>query len=225
MRGIFTTGTDTGVGKTWIGVQLINELKSKGVDIIPRKPVESGWNQELPKTDAWQLANAANKINLLDEVCPNRFIQAISPARAAQNEGRNISIQQLVDQCSIKSETKDNFLYVEGAGGFYSPLADDGLNVDLAKSLNLPVLLVAENRLGCINQVLLNIEAINTANLSLVAVVLNQPKKLLDSDTNNLKENIEDLSSLTNVPVFPINYMSQQTLVFKEISELLLHVS
>lgn len=173
-RGAFMTGTDTDVGKTWVGVQLLQALQQAGIRTAPRKPVESGWPSaaaDMADTDAQQLLTAANDPELnLDQVCPNRFGEPLSPPRAAQLEGVQLTIQTLAEQCQ-QHVTDGAFLYVEGAGGFYSPLAHDGLNADLAGALNLPIILVSEDRVGCINQILLNVEAIQNRQLTLAGII------------------------------------------------------
>jgi len=88
------------------------------------------------------------------------------------------------------------FLYVEGAGGFYSPLATDGLNADLAQALELPVLVVAEDRVGCINHVLLTCEALERRGLELAGVILN-----LRQPTPAGMDNASDLQPLLRAPV------------------------
>lgn len=174
MKGLFVTGTDTDVGKTWIGSKLVAELNKLAIDVQVRKPIESGWPiKDVTTTDAWKLAEALGQISQLDIICPNRFSAALSPDRAAMLEGEKIMLEQLHQDC-INQIKKDDFLYVEGAGGFYSPISNDGLNADLAVLLQLPVLLVVEDRLGCINQTLLNIEAIRSRGLTLSAIALNQ---------------------------------------------------
>ncbi len=188
-KGIFVTGTDTNVGKTWFGCQLIQYLQQQGVDIAPRKPVESGWSDNIRQSDAWKLATAANKQEQLDIICPNRFKAPVSPTRAARLEQHELSLMQLKQQCFATLHPKQ-LLYIEGAGGFYSPLCEDGLNADLCELLNLSVILVAEDKLGCINQVLLSVEAIKQRGLTLLGVVLNQ------RSINNLEtqqDNLQDL--------------------------------
>lgn len=173
LPGVFMTGTDTGVGKTWVGTQLLQHLHRLGVPITPRKPVESGWlAEQITETDTWKLAINASGFQSLKQVCANPLLAPLSPPRAAQQEGKTLRIQQLARQCQPK-HPQPTFLYVEGAGGFYSPLASDGLNADLAQALKLPVLLVSEDRVGCINHILLTVEAIQARNLSLAAVILN----------------------------------------------------
>jgi dethiobiotin synthetase len=172
-KGLFITGTDTDVGKTWVGCQIIEALQRQGHDVAPRKPVESGWHKNITQTDAWKLATAANKQQQLEIICPNRFTAPISPARAAVLEKRERSILQLKQQC-LETLDSTQILYVEGAGGFYSPLCKDGLNADLCAALNLAIIIVAEDKLGCINHVLLTVEAIKQRDLTLACIILNQ---------------------------------------------------
>lgn len=197
LPGLFMTGTDTGVGKTWVGTQLLQHLRRLGLHITPRKPVESGWlAEQITETDSWKLAINASGLQPLTQICPNPLLAPLSPPRAAHYEGKTLRIQQLAQQCQAK-HAQPSFLYVEGAGGFYSPLAHDGLNADLAQALKLPVLLVSEDRVGCINHILLTAEAIQARQLSLVAVILNPrhstPPKGMD--------NQQDLQALLAVPI------------------------
>jgi dethiobiotin synthetase len=195
LPGIFVTGTDTGIGKTWVGVHLIRHLRTQGVDIAPRKPVESGWQTDTAQTDAGQLAAAANWQGTLEQVCPNRFQAALSPPRAAQREGKVLQVAALARQCR-EGLTANPFLYVEGAGGFYSPIAHDGLNADLAQQLGLPVVLVSEDRVGCINHVLLVAEALQHRQLRLAGVILNPRQPAVEG-----MDNLADLRHLLAVPV------------------------
>lgn len=178
--GVFVTGTDTGVGKTHVGVHLIHTLRVLGHEVIPRKPVESGWADDIRTTDAWQLAHAAglpveeeSHHAILARVCPHRFKAALAPPRAAALEGRNLRLLEVASACPVRLE-KNQYLYVEGAGGFYSPLAQDGLNADLAQTLGLPVVVVAEDRVGCLNHILLVADAVKQKGLQLAGVVLNR---------------------------------------------------
>lgn len=204
-NGLFMTGTDTDVGKTWVGVQLLQALQKAGIQTIPRKPVESGWPQTpepTAGTDAQQLLDACgadnNSRQTLEQVCPNRFREPLSPPRAAQLEGVQLQINTLAQQC-WQHVPDNSLLYVEGAGGFYSPLAHDGLNADLAAALNLPIILVSEDRVGCINHILLSLEAIQSRQLTLAGVILNPvPQR----ETPATMDNLTDLRAITEVPVF-----------------------
>jgi dethiobiotin synthetase len=199
MQGLFITGTSTEVGKTHIGVLLAKALSGRNIRVIPRKPVESGCSRvdgELLPEDAQALMSAANYGGDLSAVCRYRFQPPVSPARAARLAGSTMSTANLVEVCRHGSE--QGFVLVEGAGGFYSPLSEDGLNADLAAALELPVLLVAQDALGVLNQVLLNVEAIETRGLTPIGVVLNR----LDAETDAQMDNAADLRERLDCAVY-----------------------
>ena len=221
MRGIFVTGTGTDVGKTFVATLLAKQLTADGIRVIPRKPIESGCqliNTELHPADAIALKSAAGYEGDLSEVCRYRFKPALSPARAAQMADQHISIQQLSLACKQKSN--DGFVIIEGAGGFYSPLAEDGLNADLAVELQLPVLLVSNNELGCINQTLLTVEAISNRNLTIAAVVLNNKEPDKNPDMNN----VEDLREHIDAPIYTIAHSQANKEVLEQLSQHLLNL-
>ena len=200
VKGLFVTGTDTGVGKTWVGSRLARLLTRDGVTVAPRKPAESGCESvdgELVPADAIQYYQAIKKREPLDIICPNRFTRAIAPDQAARRAGQRLSLETLTKACQCND---NHFLMVEGAGGFYSPIAEDGLNADLAQALNLPLLLVAADRLGCQNHVLLTLEAIARRGLQTVAVVLNR----ISSEPGDSLHNDVALRQRTAIPVFSI---------------------
>lgn len=210
LRGVFVTGTDTGVGKTVLGTTMIRHLAARGVAVIPRKPIESGCvgtGTELIPTDAAALHIAAGRPGTLDEVCPYRFEQPLSPPRAARLVGLDLTVADLEQACRHDVGAHE-FLWVEGAGGFYSPLAGDGLNADLAARLGLPVLLVAGDRLGCINHVLLTVEAIHTRGLNLLAIILNQ----IDANVDRKMNNAADLKQRLDYPIFALRYREMDRL-------------
>lgn len=175
-RGLFIAGTDTGVGKSRIGAALARLLTQRGWIVRPRKPVESGCRRvfgRLIAEDARLLQAAAGSSESLERICPYPFEPALSPERAAALDNVSLSLERLREAC-LEGVEESDFLLVEGAGGFYSPLAPGVLNADLAAALPLPVLLVAADRLGTINHTLLAVEAIERRSLALEAVVLNQ---------------------------------------------------
>ncbi len=205
-NGMFMTGTDTGVGKTWVSVRLIHALRALGLELIPRKPVESGWADDVTTTDAWRLANAAGlsldghqQTAILDKVCPYRFRAALAPPRAALLEGQELRIKDLANTCPTRVASGQALL-VEGAGGFYSPIAHDGLNADLAQVLGLPIILVAEDRVGCLNHILLVAEAIKRRSLTLAGVILNAKTPPVVG-----MDNASDLMTWLKIPVLCLN--------------------
>ncbi|MDI1276960.1 dethiobiotin synthase [Methylobacter sp.] len=209
-RGLFVTGTDTGVGKTQVTAALARLLVERQLMVRPRKPVESGCrshrfltdcdtsaipgsrregNRLLPN-DALELQTAALSKEVLERICPYTFETALSPERAAALAGISLTLDELRSAC-LDGVANSDFLLVEGAGGFYSPLATHVLNADLTEALSLPVLLVAADRLGAINHTLLAVEAIKTRGLTLAGVVLNRIERHRDP----LMDNVEDLSN------------------------------
>jgi dethiobiotin synthetase len=199
MHGVFITGTSTDVGKTFIATEIARQLSKRNITVIPRKPIESGCvkdGDELIPLDATALRDAANYQGPLSEVCPYRFEPPISPVRAAHLANKVLTTEQLVQICLDGSE--NGFVLVEGAGGFYSPLAENGLNADLAMALQLPILLVADDRLGTLSQVLLNVEAMQMRGLKVAGVVINATNEKQNDDMDN----VADLGERLECPVF-----------------------
>lgn len=223
MKTLFITGNDTGVGKTYIGRILVKALIKAGYACEPRKPVESGCklvNDELVPEDASLYEQATQGRSSLAEICPYRYEPPISPERAIRLTNTTVSVNDLVQVC--QPTHKPQYLLVEGAGGFYSPLCSDGLNADLAQQLNANIILIVKDRLGCINQTLLAIEAIENKNLNIVAIVLNQTREHEESSMDNL----EDLRLRLNIPIIAVPNMidaTQETLDehYKAFEELL----
>ncbi len=220
MKGVFITATDTNAGKTWVGKHLIKALLRHGEDVVVRKPVESGWPNDTTQTDAWILANAGAQEDRLSEVCTNRFKAHVSPDRAALLEKTPVTIET-VKQQTIKNVEKNQFLFVEGAGGFYSPLCSNGLNADLAISLNLPMVLIVENRLGCINHALLTVEAIAKHRLNLLALVLNNP--LENNSENEGMDNFSDIKKQVDCPIISVNHAQRSDNPFEKLYSLIAH--
>ncbi len=174
MNGLFITASDTGVGKTRIACQLLHAAAARGLPVRARKPVESGCIEEagtLLAADGRALARAAGD----DEhrVTPLRLRAALAPDQAARQEGRRLYLDEL-EQAATAGIGAEDFLIVEGAGGFCSPLAEDGLNADLARRLGLPLVIVVADRLGAINQALLSLRAAEAEGLKVRALVLNE---------------------------------------------------
>ncbi|MCU0733902.1 MAG: dethiobiotin synthase [Methylotetracoccus sp.] len=198
-RGLFVTGTDTGVGKTQIAAALARLLAERNLIVRPRKPVESGCQREgnrLVPEDARALRAAARTDEPLERICPYPLEPALSPERAAELAGMSLALDDVRAAC-LEGVAETDFLLVEGAGGFYSPLAPGLLNADLAAALPLPVLLVAADRLGTIGHTLLTVEAIKRRGLALVGVVLNR----IDACGDPRMDNAADLSRWLGRPV------------------------
>ena len=186
-RGWFIVGTDTSVGKTRFGVRLAAALTERGDRVGVYKPVETGWGDDPRTTDAFQLWRAAGESGSLDRVCPQHFAAPLAPYLAARQEGRTVDERLLISGMSVYSDAVD-WLLVEGAGGLCSPITPTLLVIDLAVRLKLPLLLVAPDRLGAMNQVLMALAAaeLHAPDLPIAGVVLSQPhpRDPADSETH-----------------------------------------
>ena len=154
--GLFITGTDTGVGKTYVAALIAAALVEAGRRVGVYKPVASGCRREgdlLVSDDALALWQAAGRPETLEAVCPQCFAAPLAPHLAARAEGKEVDADLLLDGISYW-QTRCDIVLVEGAGGLMSPLADDVYTADLALDLGYPLIVVSPNVLGTINQTL-----------------------------------------------------------------------
>ena len=199
-NGYFVTGSDTDVGKTYIACQIVQQLRATGLAIETRKPAESGClpadDGELLTHDAAALRQSNGNRESIERIAAYRFRAALAPHRAARLEGKQLHMQDLVQACV--RDSADHCLLVEGAGGFYSPLAENGLNADLAETLQLTVIIVVNDRIGAVNQALMTLQAVSSRHLRVAAIILNQVSPMIDKDMDNTA----DLRLYTELPVF-----------------------
>ncbi len=185
MPGLFITGTDTGVGKTFVACALARGLRESGIDVGVMKPTETGVTPEGP-LDARELVKAAGVEDALELVCPLQFELPAAPEAAALVEGRRADLAPVLHAFETLSQRHD-FLLVEGAGGILVPFDEGATMADLAARLRLPVLVVARASLGTINHTLLTLEACSTRGLDVAGVVVSHPTgPLSSSDERNL---------------------------------------
>ena len=177
IKSVFVTGTDTGVGKTWVSVALIAYLQRQGLQVAGMKPVASGCKATpfgLQNDDALQLAKQAD-VNLpYNIINPYAFEPAIAPHIAAQEVGIEIKLAVIAD-CYREIKRQADAVVVEGAGGLLVPINYEHTMADIALKLNLEVVLVVAIRLGCINHALLTVQAIEAAGLKLKGWIANHP--------------------------------------------------
>jgi len=154
--GLFITGTDTEVGKTYVAALIARSLRAAGRRVGVYKPAASGCREvegELAADDAVLLWEAAGRPGELDRVCPQRFRAALAPHLAAREEGKELDPDLL--RTGIEYwRARSDVVVVEGAGGLMSPLGDDEYVADLANDLGFPLVIVARNSLGTINHTL-----------------------------------------------------------------------
>ena len=191
LRGYFITGTDTEVGKTWITAAMATAMRHRGLAPVALKPLATG--SAPPGEDATQIAAAAGHAPLVFACMPD----PASPDRAAIQIGRVLEMSPILEW--IRSH--EGTLLVEGVGGWEVPIGPDFRVSDVATELQLPVILVAADRLGVLNHTLLTAAAIRRRGLRLAAIILNR----FESDDSSLSEwNLEDLRRHIDVPIIPI---------------------
>jgi dethiobiotin synthetase len=198
--GLFITGTDTDVGKTYVAALIAKSLHAAGHRVGVYKPTASGCRRvlnsrlslressELPQSerrqsdssdlisdDALALWQAAGRPDTLDRVCPQRFEAPLAPHLAARAEGREIDRLLLRDGLNYWRERSDIIL-VEGAGGLLAPIDDDETFAELVRDFGFPLVIVAKNALGTINHTLLTLHAARTIHggLPVAGIILNQ---------------------------------------------------
>jgi dethiobiotin synthase len=201
-RAAFVTGTDTGVGKTWVSASLARHWSGEGHRVAALKVAETGCladGQRLVGEDDEALVAAAG--GWQPERCRYLFKPAVAPGVAADDLGITIDLERIVRQVDQLRAVSDRVL-VEGAGGWLVPMGEGRTIEDLAQCLALPVLLVARAGLGTINHTALTVRAIRGAGLHATAVLLSV--KPHDDPALALRNQTE-LERFLDVPVVPID--------------------
>jgi dethiobiotin synthetase len=175
IKGIFITGTDTGVGKTFLAAGIVRALRAQGIDVGVMKPVETGCRirdgKLIPK-DAMTLMRSAAVKDPLDLVNPYRFQAPLAPMVAAQHEGITIEIRKIKEAFRLLAK-RHEFMVVEGAGGIMVPLSLRYSYLDMAADMGLPVLIVARPGLGTINHTLMTIAMLKNRGVKVSGIVIN----------------------------------------------------
>lgn len=186
---LFVTGTDTGVGKTYITRMLVEMLRSEGMDAVGYKPIACG-----DRDDARILSAASGGLSQ-DEVNPIHLKTPVAPYVAGLLENRSVDPAEILAGYHRLANAHRHVI-VEGVGGWEVPIAPNYRVSDLAKDLGLPVLVVAANRLGALNHILLTVDAIRAKGLSCAGLILNQLDDELDTAMITNKGVVEDLSGV-----------------------------
>ena len=205
-RGIFITGTDTGVGKTLVAAGILRWLREQRIDAVPMKPVQTGARREGDKLVAPDLEFCLSAAGLkpsdseLKLMLPYAYEPACSPHLAGRLAGNYLKIPEIV-RCARKLLEKHQAIVVEGAGGILVPLNERQTMLDLMAELNYPVVLVARFGLGTINHTLLSVRVLKSAGLDLIGVVFNRTEPPRAQNELIEEDNPEAIAAFGDVPV------------------------
>ena len=189
---LFITGTDTGVGKTHTVAQLLRLLRAAGKSCAGFKPICCG-----DRRDAELLLAGSCEGLTIDEINPLWLKTPAAPLAAAALENIRVEPKSLLAAFAALRERVDH-VFVEGVGGWMVPISENYYVSDLAAAMNLPVLVVAQNRLGCLNHTILTVQSVQKIGLECAAVVLNEMDGKSDVAVST---NREMLQGLLSVPI------------------------
>ncbi len=187
----FVTGTDTGVGKTFITSALLRAARARGLTCVGYKPIAAGATLRdgaLRNEDALELIAAAQSEHDYADINPVVLRPAIAPHIALAQIGRHVSAGELAAACPEAA-----FTLVEGAGGWFVPLNERETLADVCAALGAKVILVVAMKLGCLNHALLTAAAIKRAGLDLagwVANCLGDPMPCLTENVDTLRQRL-----------------------------------
>tara|TARA_Y100000389_G_C17469086_1_gene528599 strand:+ start:337 stop:984 length:648 start_codon:yes stop_codon:yes gene_type:complete len=211
---IFITGTNTDVGKTYIGTKLIKCLNKKN-KFLAFKPIETGCNKKNNKLipiDSTKYYNILKNSLSLDQINPYRFTDPVSPYLAIKKSKKRIFLKNYHQKLQMLSNNIP--VLVEGAGGAFSPLALDGLNIDLMRIIKSVNVLIIKDELGCISSAIANILAFEKYKVKLDLLVLNTFRK------NNM-DNLKEIKKYTNIPIVNFTNTNSIKLIQNKISKIL----
>ncbi len=208
-KGIFITGTGTDVGKTYITALIVKYLKQKGYKTSYYKAAASGnpiTDGKVVAQDAKCIIDAAGLDKNPNDLVSYIFKEAISPHLAAKREKNKIEILKILSDYK-KIYNDNDYVTVEGSGGILCPLRYDDKKLwleDVIKALNLPVLVVANAKLGSINSIGLTVHYLKSKNIKIKGIILNEYDKNNFMEEDN-KKMIEDLTGIKTIACVPHN--------------------
>jgi dethiobiotin synthetase len=200
--GLFITGTDTDIGKTYVTCHIARQLVEGGHVVGAYKPAVSGAGRDAAGQPVWadieELHAATGKQFPRERICPQRFNAPLAPPSAARAENRKVDAP-LLRSGADWWRTQCDFLLNEGAGGLLSPIAEQETVADVAQDLGYPLIVIARLGLGTINHTLLTLEAATQRGLTVAGIVLNEA--VVSDHDASIQTNAADLARFTDVPV------------------------
>lgn len=209
MKGIFITGTDTGIGKTYFTLACIRALQASNIKTTAMKPIASDAEMvdgKLRNDDAVLIQQALNYSVAYDLINPYVFALPVSPHIAAKQVGVEIDLQFIQKKYAQLADSAE-FSIVEGIGGWLTPISARQTVADLASVINLPIILVVGIRLGCLNHAMLTVQSIAQSGLKLQGWVAN----CIDPNANFIQEQIHSIASFIGMaPCSTLAYQQDQ---------------
>lgn len=204
MKRLFIAGTDTGVGKTHVSINLLNNFKNMGLATIALKPLASGCVQQK-NADAVALQQAATIHLPYTTVNPFAFEPPVAPHIAATLSNKNLNAATIAKTLAASFTIAADICLIEGVGGWHTPLNSNESMADVVIKLKLPTILVVGIRLGCLNHAMLTYRAMQQDGANLIGWIAN----CLSDDMPYSTENIEYLKQWLPVPCLAVNYFKQ----------------
>ncbi len=199
-KGLFISGTDTGIGKTIVVGSLARALNERGVHAGVMKPVASGSRTidgKQTSEDADFLKRVSGVDDELDMINPYALTAPLAPSAAARMEKVVIDFEK-IKRCYEKLSKEYELMLVEGVGGLLVPLNEKEMVADLIKFLNIPVLIVVGSKVGAINHTLLTITCVKTLGIEVAGIILNHAEPVSE---DVIRSNREELINFTNIPI------------------------
>ena len=218
-RGIFITGTDTGVGKTVVACGLARAFRAEGYRVGVMKPVASGslrTPEGLRNEDALALIEASGTERPYGDVNPYCFEPAVSPHIAAKDAKIEVDCNIIRHHFDVLTAETDRIV-VEGAGGWFAPISDHQTMADVAWALSVPALIVVGVRLGCLNHAQLTRLAIEARGVTFAGWVASQVDAAMERPAENLAA-LERLLGEPALAVLPYAPQALATLTLTQVS-------
>ncbi|CDQ18207.1 dethiobiotin synthase [Halobacillus karajensis] len=212
-KGVFITGSDTGIGKTFVAAGIAAALSDKNIDVGVFKPMLSGDRREDPGSDTMILKTMAGDESPPSDITPYQFDEPLAPYLAAKRQNVHVTKQNVMHNWN-KIKDNHSFMIVEGAGGIAVPYGEDFLVSDVIKEINLPIIVVARPNLGTVNHTFLTVDFARRCGLNVAGVILNgsNPEKEEVVEQTN-PELIEQFCKVPVLGIIPrIEKKDRQTL-------------
>lgn len=203
-HSFFITGTDTGIGKTFVTSYLTASLRKKGVQAVPYKPIQSGGivkDGQLRSEDVafYKMLSALPYSE--EQLCTYCFNDPVSPHLAMKRSDDTIHIPTIINQLK-QLQAENEVVFVEGAGGLAVPLIDEEkktyMMTDFIKDLQLPLLIVTQPNLGSINHTLMTISYAQSEHIPIAGMIVNQMPK---SPNTMQRDNVDMIEKLSGIPI------------------------